>query len=67
MVKGFALTDKVHEKLKSTAEKFDVHIEALGNTLLMTSLSDENKVRQAINLIKAWKIEGQVKMEERGL
>ena len=67
MVKGLALTNKVHEKLKTTAEDSEVSIEALGNTLLLHALCDEVKVRQAKNLIYAWDIEGTARMEEREL
>lgn len=61
------LTTKTHSRLKAAANNFGVRMEALGNTLLILSLCDENKVKQAINLIKTWNIEGQRKMEERGL
>ena len=64
---SFALTDKVHKKLKGTANKLGVEIEALGNTILMLSLCDENALKQAVNLIKAWQIGGQVSMENRQL
>jgi len=64
---SFALTSKVHSKLKSTANNLGVEIEALGNTMLMLSLCDENKLEQAVNLIKAWQIGGQASMENRQL
>lgn len=61
------LTTKIHTKLKTTADNYGVKMEALGNTLLILALSDESKVKQAIDLIKIWNIEGQRKMENRGL
>jgi len=64
---SFALTKSVHKKLKSTAKTLGVEIEALGNTILMLSLCDENNLKQAVNLIKAWEIGGQVSLENRQL
>lgn len=64
---SFALTSRVHKKLKSTGKNHGVEIEALGNTILMLSLCDENKIKQAVNLIKAWQIGGQASMENRQL
>jgi len=61
------LTQKVDTKLESTATSSGVYKEALGNTLLILSLCNDELVKQSINLIKAWDIKGGAEMEKRGL
>lgn len=65
--KDVFLTEKVHAKLKEKAQKKEVGMEALGNTLLMLSLCDEEKVNQAVNLIEGWDLGGVANLEKKGL
>jgi hypothetical protein len=61
------LTRKIDDALEKLATTYKVHKEALGNTLLLLAMCDENQVKQCVNMIKTWKIEGGTKMEERDL
>jgi hypothetical protein len=67
--KGLYLTKKINAKLEELKEANGVHKEGLGNILLLLAMSDENLVKQALNIIRIWEIKGAVdleKMENRG-
>lgn len=61
------VTDKVHGKLKETAERMNVKMEALGNIILMLSLCDDARVNLTANLIRSWNLGGAASLERRGL
>lgn len=62
------LNDKnIDDKLEELAKAHKVYKEALGNTLLLLALCNEEQVKQCVNLVKTWKIEGGARMEERGM
>lgn len=61
------LTTRIDDKLEELAKTHKVHKEALGKTLLLLAMCNEEQVKQCINLIRTWKIEGGTKMEERGM
>jgi len=61
------LTTRIDGKLEQLAKTHKVHKEALGNTLLLLAMCNEEQVKQCVNLIKAWKIEGGTRMEERDM
>jgi hypothetical protein len=66
---GLYLTKKINAKLEELKEANGVHKEGLGNILLLLAMSDENLVKQALNIIRIWEIKGAVdleKMENRG-
>ena len=65
--KDIFLTDTTHDKLKNLAKKFHVRFEALGNTLLILAMCNDEQVTQAVNLIETWNIEGATEMEKRGM
>jgi hypothetical protein len=54
MATTFAITNKVHERLKNLANQHNISIEALGNVLLILALNDDDMVKRAVNLIKNW-------------
>jgi len=62
-----SVTDKVHGRLRETAERMNVKMEALGNVLLMLSLCDDARVNLAANLIRSWDLGGVASLERRGL
>jgi hypothetical protein len=61
------LTKRIDDKLEKLANVHKVHKEGLGNTLLLLAMCNEELVKQCVNLINTWKIEGAIKMEERGM
>lgn len=61
------MTKRIDDELEELARTYKVHKEALGNTLLLLAMCDENQVKQCVSMIKTWKIEGGTKMEERGM
>jgi len=61
------LTKRIDSKLEELAKTHKVHKEALGNTLLLLAMCDEDQVEQCVNLIKAWDIKGATEMEKRGM
>jgi hypothetical protein len=65
--KDVFLTDIIHDKLKDLAKKFNVSFEAMGNTLLVLAMSNDEQVKQAVNLIETWNIKGATEMEKRGM
>lgn len=65
--KDVFLTDIIHDKLKDLAKKFNVSFEAMGNTLLVLAMSNDEQVKQAVNLIGTWNIKGATEMEKRGM
>jgi hypothetical protein len=67
MTQDVFLTDVIHAKLKSMAKEFNVEMEALGNTLLVLAMCNNEQVKQCINLIKTWDIRGAEKMNQRGM
>jgi len=66
MEKTLTITDKIHSKLSSLVED-DIHMEALGNILLMDALCNPIKVEWVKNLIRAWDIGGEKDMRDRRL
>jgi hypothetical protein len=61
------LTKNIDDKLEALARINKVHKEALGNTLLLLALCSEGQVKQCVQLIKTWNIEGGTKMEMRDM
>ena len=61
------LTESIDDKLEELAKTHKVHKEALGNTLLLLAMCNEEQVKPCVNLIRTWKIEGGTKMEDRGM
>jgi hypothetical protein len=61
------LTKNIDNKLESLASTNKVHKEALGNTLLLLAMCNEQQVKQCVDLIRTWHIEGGAKMEIRDL
>jgi len=61
------LTKAIDDKLEESAKTYKVHKEALGNTLLLLAMCNEEQVKQCVNLIRTWKIEGGTRMEERDM
>lgn len=61
------LTTRIDDKLEELAKTHKVHKEAFGNTLLLLAMCNEEHVKQCVNLVKTWKIEGGIKMEDRGM
>jgi hypothetical protein len=61
------LTTRIDDKLEELAKTHKVHKEALGNTLLLLAMCNEEQVKQCVNLIRTWKIEGGARMEERDM
>jgi hypothetical protein len=61
------LTESIDDKLEELAKTHKVLKEALGNTLLLLAMCNEEQVKQCVNLVRTWKIEGGTKMEERGM
>lgn len=64
--KSVALTDKLHQKVKSTAAQHGVEIEALGNIVLYLALTDGRTVQQAADLIKHLSLHGVSTLEKSG-
>jgi hypothetical protein len=62
--KDVFLTDIIHGKLKDLAKKFNVSFEAMGNTLLVLAMCNDEQVKQAVNLIETWNIKGATEMEK---
>jgi hypothetical protein len=62
--KGLYLTKKINANLEELKEANGVHKEGLGNILLLLAMSDENLVKQALNIIKTWDIKGGVDLEK---
>jgi uncharacterized protein YajQ (UPF0234 family) len=63
------LTNRIDARLEELQKKHDVKKEGLGNILLLLAMSDDNLVKQAVNIIKTWNIKGGVDlqtMENRG-
>ncbi|MEM0049006.1 MAG: hypothetical protein QW424_01530 [Candidatus Bathyarchaeia archaeon] len=63
------LTKRIDAKLEELKDAYGVHKEGLGNILLLLALSNEDLVKQAVNIIKIWNIKGVTdleKMESRG-
>ncbi|MEM2614176.1 MAG: hypothetical protein QXO15_08135 [Nitrososphaerota archaeon] len=52
------LTKRIDAKLEELKDTYNVHKEGLGNILLLLALSDEDLVKQAVNIIKIWNIMG---------
>jgi hypothetical protein len=63
------LTTRIDARLEELKEIHDVYKEGLGNILLLLAMSDDNLVKQAVNIIKTWNIKGGIDiqtMENRG-
>jgi hypothetical protein len=63
------LTTKIDARLEELKKTHGVHKEGLGNILLLLAMSDGNLVKQAVNIIKTWNIQGGMdllEMEKRG-
>jgi len=67
MVKGVAFTDKIKSKLEEVSSSQNVGEEALANIILMLGLCNDELVKTAVNLIKAWKLGGATALEKMGL
>jgi hypothetical protein len=52
------ITEKIHASLKQAAGEKQVYMEGLGNILLLLSLSDPQKISQAVSIIKTMGIGG---------
>jgi len=61
------LTTRIDDKLEKLSKTHKVHKEALGNTLSLLAMCEEEQVKQCVNLIKTWKIEGGARMEQRDM
>jgi len=67
-----AVTDKIHEWSKAKAEElsqklgYDVKQEGLVGVLLVLALSDEKTVRQAIEILKQYRLGGATDMQNKG-
>lgn len=63
------LTTRIDARLEELKEIHDVYKEGIGNILLLLAMSDDNLVKQAVNIIKTWNIKGGADiqaMENRG-
>lgn len=57
------LTKRINAKLEELKDKHGVYKEGLGNILLLLAMSNEDLVKQAVNIIRIWDIKGGTDLE----
>jgi len=60
------LTNKINYKLEDLVARYGKHKEALANALMLLAMSDENLVKQAIEIITILDMKGGTSLEEVG-